>query len=140
MFCECDSGYQMIDCQRNGFPSGIVPVGRGYSPSSGMKGPGPSVYCSCPTPGPLVCQMMSPEAIMQGIISFSSSLNETHLAENSRATISPPAYGVPPPMAQVGPGRSPNLPNNSSSINIPFYGPTYDYYGDYHYDYHYYKQ
>ncbi len=66
MFCECDSGYQMTDCQRNGYPSGIVPVGRGYSPSSGIKGPGPSVYCSCATPGPLVCQMMSPEAIMQG--------------------------------------------------------------------------
>jgi hypothetical protein len=35
----------------------------------------------------------------------------------------------------AGPGRSPNLPNNSSSINIPFYGPTYDYYGDYYGNY-----
>ena len=29
----------------------------------------------------------------------------------------------------------PTLPNNSSSINIPFYGPTYDYYGDYYGNY-----
>ncbi|CAG5106763.1 Oidioi.mRNA.OKI2018_I69.chr1.g2991.t1.cds [Oikopleura dioica] len=132
MFCECDSGkgllcstyfnlgqgYQMIDCQRNGFPSGIVPVGRGYSPSGTVKGSGPSVYCSCATPGPLVCQMMSPEAIA----------NLVSLAEKSTASISPPAYGASPPMG-------PTLPNNSSSINISFYGPTYDYYGDYYGNY-----
>ena len=51
--CECNANkYQLIDCKRHGYSSGVVPVGQGFKPQ-------PTILCSCPTAGPLICSVTS---------------------------------------------------------------------------------